>query len=180
MEAIGKDLKCTTADAKYWEIGGHLVVVAMAVGAAHKAVRSGGGGTLVRELNRLSDVLDNPRRPVLAILGGELSEEKLAMAEAIARRSEVLLLGGEMCLPCHVLHGPVDTYQWALKGNSSRSLGASHLSATRVAQHSTSNNTRPSPRTPLVGTYSSPPLTLSCSKRECRSCCVLHVDSVVV
>jgi phosphoglycerate kinase len=77
-------------------------------GAAHKAARSGAGFTLVRELNRLSEALDNPRRPVLTILGGELSEEKLAMAEAIARRSEVLLLGGEMCLPFLIAQGRVE------------------------------------------------------------------------
>lgn len=79
-----------------------------AVGAAHKAVRSATGFTLERELNRLSEALDNPRRPVLAILGGELSEEKLAMAEAIARRSEVLLVGGELCLPFLIAQGRVE------------------------------------------------------------------------
>jgi phosphoglycerate kinase len=79
-----------------------------AVGAAYKAARSVAAFTLERELSRLSEALDNPRRPLLAILGGELSEEKLAMAEAIARRSEVLLLGGEMCLPFLIAQGRVE------------------------------------------------------------------------
>jgi phosphoglycerate kinase len=74
-------------------------------GAAHKAARSVAGFTLERELSLLSEALDNPRRPLLAILGGELSEERLAMAEAIARRSEVLLLGGELCLPFLIAQG---------------------------------------------------------------------------
>lgn len=78
------------------------------VGAAHKAARSVASFTLERELKRLSEALDNPRRPVLTILGGELSEEKLAMAEAIARRSEVLLLGGELCLPFLIAQGRVE------------------------------------------------------------------------
>src|ERR1051325_1830639 len=79
-----------------------------AVGAARKAARPVAGFSLKRELNLLSETLDNPRRPLLAILGGELSEERLAMAEAIARRSEVLLLGGEMCLPFLVAQGRVE------------------------------------------------------------------------
>src|ERR1051325_4058462 len=79
-----------------------------AVGAAHKSARSVAGFTLERELSLLCEALDNPRRPLLAILGGNLSEEKLAMAEAIARRSEVLLLGGEMCFPFLVAQGRVE------------------------------------------------------------------------
>src|ERR1051325_75126 len=79
-----------------------------AVGAARKAARSVAGFTLERELSLLCEALDNPRRPLLAILGGNLSEEKLAMAEAIARRSEVLLLGGEMCLPFLIAQGRIE------------------------------------------------------------------------
>ena len=78
------------------------------VGVAHKAARPFESFTLERELNLLSEALDNPRRPLMAILGGELSEEKLAMASAIARQSEVLLLGGEMCLPFLIAQGRVE------------------------------------------------------------------------
>ena len=78
---------------------------ASTVGVAHRARRSVAGLAFEQELNSLSQTLDDPVRPLLSILGGELSRDKLAMAETIARQSQVLLLGGELCLPFLIARG---------------------------------------------------------------------------
>jgi 3-phosphoglycerate kinase len=56
----------------------------------------------------LNQTIDAPDRPLLSILGGELSEDKLAMVEIIARQSQVLLLGGEPCLPFLIAQGRME------------------------------------------------------------------------
>jgi phosphoglycerate kinase len=78
---------------------------ASTVGVAHQARRPVAGLAFERELSLLSQTLDDPDRPLLSILGGELSEDKLAMVEIIARQSQVLLLGGELCLPFLIAQG---------------------------------------------------------------------------
>lgn len=81
---------------------------ASTVGVAHQARRPVAGLTFERELSLLSQTLDDPDRPLLSILGGELSEDKLAMVEIIARQSQVLLLGGELCLPFLIAQGRME------------------------------------------------------------------------
>ncbi|HJQ26536.1 MAG TPA: phosphoglycerate kinase [Blastocatellia bacterium] len=93
------DIYCDDAIALAHEIR------ASTVGVAHRARRAVAGLAFERELSLLSRTLDDPGRPLLSILGGELSQDKLAMAEVIARQSQVLLLGGELCLPFLVARG---------------------------------------------------------------------------
>jgi phosphoglycerate kinase len=81
------------------------VMRASTVGVAHRARRSVAGLAFERELGLLSRTLDDPIRPLLTILGGELSEDKLAMVKIIAQQSQVLLLGGELCLPFLIARG---------------------------------------------------------------------------
>ena len=78
---------------------------ASTVGVAHRARRSVAGFAFERELGLLSRTLDYPNRPLLTILGGELSEDKLAMVKIIAQQSQVLLVGGELCLPVLIARG---------------------------------------------------------------------------
>ncbi|HXG64418.1 MAG TPA: phosphoglycerate kinase, partial [Blastocatellia bacterium] len=78
---------------------------ASTVGVARRIRRSVAGRAFDHELAMFRQTLDDPARPVLTILGGRLSEEKLAMVEVIARRSDVLLLGGELCLPFLIAQG---------------------------------------------------------------------------
>jgi phosphoglycerate kinase len=78
---------------------------ASTVGVAHRVSRSVAGLAFERELSLLSQALDDPGRPLLSILGGELSQDRLAMVEVIARQSQVLLLGGELCLPFLIAGG---------------------------------------------------------------------------
>lgn len=93
------DIYCNDAIALAYEMR------ASTVGVAHRARRSVAGLAFERELGLLSRTLDDPTRPLLTILGGELSEDKLAMVKIIAQQSQVLLLGGELCLPFLIARG---------------------------------------------------------------------------
>jgi phosphoglycerate kinase len=93
------DIYCNDAFALAHEIR------ASTVGVARRAKQSVVGIDFERELSLLSQTLDGPARPLLTILGGKLSEDRLAMVETIARQSQVLLLGGELCLPFLIARG---------------------------------------------------------------------------
>lgn len=67
--------------------------------AAKKAPLAVAGLAFERELNHLQAVLGAPEHPVVTVLGGELSRDKLLLLEEIARRSDRVLLGGELCIP---------------------------------------------------------------------------------
>lgn len=79
-----------------------------AFGAAHRAHASVVGlperiddavaGTLmVKEVDALSRLLDDPGRPFAAILGGAKVSDKLGIIESLLDRVDVLLVGGAMC-----------------------------------------------------------------------------------
>jgi phosphoglycerate kinase len=75
------------------------------VGVVHKAKRAVAAHAFARELMQLELSLNEPPRPLYAILGGELSKQKLLLAEEISRRAENLLVAGEICLPFLVARG---------------------------------------------------------------------------
>jgi 3-phosphoglycerate kinase/nucleotide-binding universal stress UspA family protein len=72
---------------------------ASTIEAARKARLAVAGLAFEREFNQLEAVLRDPQRPVVTVLGGELSRDKLLLVEEIARRSDRTLLGGELCFP---------------------------------------------------------------------------------
>ena len=74
-------------------------VRASTVGAAMLARQSVAGLCFDSTLRTLSEILDAPARPFLAIFGGIRSTSKLLLMSEIASRADVVLLGGEMCLP---------------------------------------------------------------------------------
>lgn len=82
-------------------------VRASTVGVAHKAKRAVAAQAFAQEWTRLERSLSEPPRPLYAILGGELTKQKLLLAEEISRRSENLLVAGEMCLPFLAARGLV-------------------------------------------------------------------------
>lgn len=78
---------------------------ASTVGVARRAKLAVAGAAFERELNMLSNALDDPRRPLLVILGGELSKDKLLLAEEIAKRSNSLYVAGQLSFPFLIARG---------------------------------------------------------------------------
>ncbi|MEA5019489.1 MAG: phosphoglycerate kinase [Gordonibacter sp.] len=83
------------------------VYVNDAFGAAHRAHASTAGvasllpayaGYLMqREVNTLSGMLENPKRPFVAILGGSKVSDKIKVIDALMDRCDTLIIGGGMC-----------------------------------------------------------------------------------
>jgi phosphoglycerate kinase len=81
------------------------VFVMDAFGTAHRAQASThgvakfapvavAGPLLAAELDALSKVLDNPARPLVAIVGGSKVSTKLSVLEAVSKIADVLVVGG--------------------------------------------------------------------------------------
>merc|ERR1712159_760662 len=86
-----------------------------AFGTAHRAHSSMVGegyevkvaGALVeKELSAFSKVLDNPTRPVLAILGGAKVSDKILLIKNLTGKVDKMIIGGGMAFTfAKVLHG---------------------------------------------------------------------------
>ncbi len=56
-----------------------------------------GGGLVARELDVLSNLTGDPKRPYVVVLGGSKVSDKLAVIEALLPKVDHLLVGGGMC-----------------------------------------------------------------------------------
>jgi phosphoglycerate kinase len=72
---------------------------ASTVGVATKAQQAVAGLAFDRELRAIQRILRQPRKPLVSILGGELSIGKLLLAEEIARRSDRTFIAGQLVFP---------------------------------------------------------------------------------
>jgi phosphoglycerate kinase len=80
-----------------------------AFGAAHRAhasteavarlLPSAAGRLLEREVATLRGILDNPQRPLVAVVGGAKVTDKIGVLEAFLARADRILVGGAMCFP---------------------------------------------------------------------------------
>ena len=85
------------------------VYVNDAFGAAHRAhastegvahlLPSAAGKLLQREVETLTGILEDPKRPLVAIVGGAKVTDKIGVLEAFLERAETILIGGAMCFP---------------------------------------------------------------------------------
>jgi phosphoglycerate kinase len=85
------------------------VYVNDAFGAAHRAHAStvgvaellphAAGLLLQREVETLTGILENPARPLVAIVGGAKVTDKIGVLEAFLERADAVLIGGAMCFP---------------------------------------------------------------------------------
>jgi phosphoglycerate kinase len=85
------------------------VYVNDAFGAAHRAhastegvahlLPSAAGKLLQREVETLAGILEDPKRPLVAIVGGAKVTDKIGVLEAFLERAETILVGGAMCFP---------------------------------------------------------------------------------
>jgi phosphoglycerate kinase len=80
-----------------------------AFGAAHRAhasteavahlLPSAAGRLLEREVETLTGILENPQRPLVAVVGGAKVTDKIGVLEAFLARADRILTGGAMCFP---------------------------------------------------------------------------------
>ncbi|MDA8027252.1 MAG: phosphoglycerate kinase [Actinomycetota bacterium] len=87
-------------------ISGHDLYVNDAFGASHRAhasivgppryLPSAAGRLLAKEANVLGQLLTDPRRPFVAIIGGAKVSDKLALIESMLPKVDALLIGGAM------------------------------------------------------------------------------------
>jgi phosphoglycerate kinase len=85
------------------------VYVNDAFGAAHRAhastegvahlLPSAAGRLLAREVSTLGEILEHPRRPLVAIVGGAKVADKIAVIERFLELADALIVGGAMCFP---------------------------------------------------------------------------------
>lgn len=78
-----------------------------AFGAAHRAhastagvaeyLPSYAGALMTKEVETLTSMLDDPRRPFVAILGGSKVSDKVAVIDALIDKCDTLIIGGGMC-----------------------------------------------------------------------------------
>jgi len=88
-------------------VKGQDLYVDDAFGAAHRAhasivgppkfLPSAAGRVLYREVEVLDGLLQSPKRPFVAVLGGAKVSDKLGVIEALMGKVDTLLVGGGMC-----------------------------------------------------------------------------------
>jgi phosphoglycerate kinase len=88
-------------------IEGQDLYVNDAFGAAHRAhasivgpaarLPSAAGRLLAKEVEVLGGLLEKPRRPFVAVLGGAKVSDKLGVIDALLQRVDRLVIGGGMC-----------------------------------------------------------------------------------
>ncbi|MDA0167228.1 phosphoglycerate kinase [Solirubrobacter ginsenosidimutans] len=85
------------------------VYVNDAFGAAHRAhastegvahlLPSAAGRLLEREVTTLNGILADPKRPLVAVVGGAKVTDKIGVLEAFLETADTVLIGGAMCFP---------------------------------------------------------------------------------
>ena len=85
------------------------VYVNDAFGAAHRAhasteavahlLPSAAGRLLEREVSTLTGILEDPQRPLVAVVGGAKVTDKIGVLDAFLERADSVLIGGAMCFP---------------------------------------------------------------------------------
>jgi len=85
------------------------VYVNDAFGSAHRAhasteavahlLPSAAGRLLEREVTTLNGILEDPQRPLVAIVGGAKVTDKIGVLDAFLTRADTILIGGAMCFP---------------------------------------------------------------------------------
>jgi phosphoglycerate kinase len=91
------------------------VYVNDAFGAAHRAhasteavahlLPSAAGRLLEAEVSTLTGILEEPRRPLVAVVGGAKVTDKIGVLDAFLERADTVLIGGAMCFPFFAAQG---------------------------------------------------------------------------
>jgi phosphoglycerate kinase len=80
-----------------------------AFGAAHRAhasteavahlLPSAAGRLMEREVRTLTGILGDPKRPLVAVMGGAKVTDKIGVLDVFLDRADIVLVGGAMCFP---------------------------------------------------------------------------------
>ena len=109
VENLRFDKRETKNDSSFSQELAHLanIYVNDAFGAAHRAhastagiakfLPSYAGFLLSREVSTLTNMLDEPKRPFTAILGGAKVSDKIKVIDALLDKCDTLIIGGGMC-----------------------------------------------------------------------------------
>jgi len=91
------------------------VYVNDAFGAAHRAhasteavahlLPSAAGRLLEAEVSTLTGILEDPKRPLVAVVGGAKVTDKIGVLDAFLERADAVLIGGAMCFPFFAAQG---------------------------------------------------------------------------
>jgi phosphoglycerate kinase len=91
------------------------VYVNDAFGAAHRAhasteavahlLPSAAGRLLENEVSTLTGILEDPKRPLVAVVGGAKVTDKIGVLDAFLERADTVLIGGAMCFPFFAAQG---------------------------------------------------------------------------
>ena len=91
------------------------VYVNDAFGAAHRAhasteavahlLPSAAGRLLESEVSTLTGILEDPKRPLVAVVGGAKVTDKIGVLDAFLERADSVLIGGAMCFPFFAAQG---------------------------------------------------------------------------
>ncbi|MGB2710469.1 MAG: phosphoglycerate kinase [Conexibacter sp.] len=68
-------------------------------GVARRVGRAGAGRLLEREIKTLTGLLDDPARPLVAVVGGAKVTDKIAVIDRFLEVADAILIGGAMCFP---------------------------------------------------------------------------------
>jgi phosphoglycerate kinase len=67
--------------------------------AVAKLLPSAAGRLLEREVRTLRGILEDPKRPLVAVVGGAKVTDKIGVLDAFLDRADSILVGGAMCFP---------------------------------------------------------------------------------
>ncbi len=68
-------------------------------GVAHLVDEHAAGRLLQREVTTLTELMENPEHPLVAVLGGAKVTDKIAVIERFLEIADAVLIGGAMCFP---------------------------------------------------------------------------------
>ncbi|HEY3018564.1 MAG TPA: phosphoglycerate kinase [Solirubrobacteraceae bacterium] len=86
-------------------------------GVTHHVERKAAGRLLQREVETLTRLLADPRRPLVAVIGGAKVTDKIAVVERFLEVADAVLIGGAMCFPFFAAQGhPVGASLCELEG----------------------------------------------------------------
>jgi phosphoglycerate kinase len=73
--------------------------------AVAKLLPSAAGRLLEREVRTLRGILEDPKRPLVAVVGGAKVTDKIGVLDAFLDRADSILVGGAMCFPFFAAQG---------------------------------------------------------------------------